>query len=68
MSNADQFKRPGEYMADFIISLFNATPQHIDPLLYNLMVVILALFFWVQVVKIVITLIRRLTGFEHRRY
>lgn len=67
MSNAELFKQPGEVVATFVVSLFDTTLQQVDPLFYNLLVVILALFFWVQVVRIFVTLIRRLTGFERRR-
>lgn len=67
MSNADIFKQPGDVIAGFIVSLFETTPEQIDPVFYNVFVIIMALFFWVQVAKVLVSLIRRLTGFERRR-
>ena len=67
MTHAELFKRPGEYAARFVLSLFDTTPSQMDSVMFNLLVVVLALFFWVQVVRVVMTLIRRATGFERRR-
>lgn len=66
-SHAQIFKAPGEAGAKFLLSLFDLTPSEIPHEVYLLGSVVLALYFWLIVLKIAIRILARLTGFEERR-
>lgn len=68
MSNAEVFSRPGEIAARFVLSLFDKTPEQLDPQMYGMMVIALAILIWVQFCRFIYVMVKRLLGFDPRGY
>lgn len=65
--NSDIFFYPGTVSADLVLSLFNTQAVEIDPELYWVMSLVLALLVWSWVWRISIAIIKKTFGFEQRR-
>ena len=66
MSRSEIFFAPGEWLVTFALSLFDRTPQDMPPGLFWGLSLIATLGFWVQVIKIAVAVVRRITGFERQ--
>lgn len=66
MTRAQIFMGPGEWIVEFALSLIAMNPSAISPELFKALSIAATLVFWYFVVKIVIAVIRRITGFDHR--
>ena len=60
--NHQLFIKPGYIACDFALSLFNLTPAHIDPGLYQMLVIVCAIYIWMKVVTFTLSMIRRTLG------
>lgn len=66
MSRSQVFMGPGEWLLVFALSLIDRSPDQLSPELFKVLSVVVTLIFWLQVAKILIAVVRRITGFEQQ--
>jgi len=67
MSNSEIFISPGNWGMNFLLSVFGSNASSLDPGLYSLGTIFIALFAWLWIIKILIAIIKRVTGFDSHR-
>jgi len=68
MSNQDIFMWPGQKLADLVLSLFGHNMGSVDPELYQILAVILAIVTWLKLIQGCIALIKKSFGFQPKGY
>ena len=66
MTNSEIFMIVGQWLTDFLLSLANVKSSDIEPKLHWILSFIGAIVIWLQLLKIIIAIIRKATGFETR--
>ena len=62
MSNHKIFFYPGRLLSAFALSLFNYSVHDVSASVHDLLSLLFAIWFWIVALKLLIALIRRLTG------
>jgi hypothetical protein len=66
MTRAHIFMGPGEWLVRFALSLIDLSATDLSPELFKALSVVVTLVFWFQVGKIVVAVVRRITGFDRQ--
>lgn len=67
MTNSELFMMVGQWLAGFLLSLANIHPSEIEPKLFWSMSLVASIVVWLQILKIAISIIKKVTGFDHPR-
>ena len=65
MSNQEFFLAPAKIVCQFILTLFNMTPDQIDLGVYQMFVIFLAIYIWAKFIGLCLMMIKKTFGFGH---